>query len=211
LKKIKLIFLKYQAWIHGLLLPLGIWGPGVISAIDSAAFGIPMDLVMIDYAWKDQASLLTVGFYCLTAAVGSAIGSLVPYWIGRRGGEPFLLKRISHKKLERLRDRFEKQEFFFIAIPAMLPPPTPFKMLVFCSGVFEMKVWQFIAAIVIGRVLRFAVVSYITIRFGEAIAKQMLATVAQHLPWVLGVVAVALALYFVYWMRSRKNRDLLEA
>ena len=42
MKKIKLIFLKYQAYIHSMLLPLGIWGPGAISAIDSAAFGIPI-------------------------------------------------------------------------------------------------------------------------------------------------------------------------
>jgi len=211
LKKIKLIFLKYQAYIHGMLLPLGIWGPGVISAIDSAAFGIPMDLVMIDYAWKDQDHLLTVAFYCVTAAIGSAIGSLVPYWIGRRGGEPFLLKRISHKKLEQLRDRFEKQEFFFIMFPAMLPPPTPFKLLVFCSGVFEMRVPQFIAAIIIGRIVRFGLVSYITVRFGADIAKQILATVAQHLPWVLAAFLLAFALYFAYWMRNRRNRELLES
>ena len=51
-----------------------------------------MDLVMIDYAWKDQGNLLTVAFYCVTAAMGSAVGSLLPYWIGRRGGETFLLK-----------------------------------------------------------------------------------------------------------------------
>ena len=207
MKKIKLIFLKYQAYIHGLLLPLGIWGPGVISAIDSAAFGIPMDLVMIDYAWKDQSNLVTVAFYCVTAAVGSAIGSLVPYWIGRRGGEPFLLKRISHKRLEQLRDKFEKQEFFFIMFPAMLPPPTPFKLLVFCSGVFEMKTGQFIAAIILGRTLRFAIVSYITIRFGAEIAKQVLATVAQHLPLVLAAFLLAFALYFIHWMRGRKGRE----
>ena len=209
MKKFKTIFLKYQAYIHGLLLPLGIFGPFVISAIDSAAFGIPMDLVMIDYAWKDQSSIMTVAFYCVTAAIGSAIGSLVPYWIGRRGGEPFLLKRISHKRLEELRDRFEKQEFFFIAIPSMLPPPTPFKLLVFCSGVFEMKIVPFLLAIILGRVLRFGIVSFITIRYGAEIAKQTLAVIAQHLPLILAVMALGLALYLVHWMRKRKNRELV--
>jgi membrane protein YqaA with SNARE-associated domain len=206
-KKLITIYLKYQAYIWSLLSPLGIWGPGIISAIDSAAFGIPMDIVMIGYAAREREHLLLVAFYCVTAAMGSAIGSLVPYWLGRRGGEPFLLKRISHAKLERMRDRFEKQEFLFILFPSMLPPPTPFKMLVFCAGVFEMKVGQFIAAIVIGRTLRFAIVSYITIRFGETIAKQVLATVAQHLPWVLAAFLLAFALYFVYWMRGRKGRE----
>jgi membrane protein DedA with SNARE-associated domain len=205
LNSIKRIFLKYQAYIHGVLLPLGIFGPLVISTIDSAAFGIPMDLVMIDYAWKDQSKLITVAFYCLTAAIGSAIGSLIPYWIGRRGGEPFLLKRISHQRLEELRDKFEKQEFFFIMVPAMLPPPTPFKMLVFSAGVFEMRVVPFVTAIITGRLFRFGIVSYITIRFGADIAKHTLAVVAQHLPLIFAALIVVAAGYFMWWMRKRRN------
>jgi membrane protein YqaA with SNARE-associated domain len=211
LKKLTAFYLKYQAYLAGLLLPLGIWGPGVLSLLDSAAFGIPMDPVMIGYAWKDKDHLFTVVFYCVTAAIASAIGSLLPYWIGRRGGEPFLLKRISHQRLEQLRDRFEKQEFLFILIPSMLPPPTPFKLLVFCAGVFEMKVGQFIAAIILGRTLRFAIISYIAIRFGQDRAIALLKSAAQHIPLILAVLALALGLYLIHWMRQRKDRaDLLE-
>ena len=207
MKKITTLYLKYQAFLTGLLLPLGIWGPCLISAMDSAAFGIPMDPVMIGYAWKDKDNLLVVAFYCLTAAIASAIGSLVPYWIGRRGGEPFLLKRISHKRLEELRDRFEKQEFLFILFPSMLPPPTPFKLLVFCSGVFEMKVSQFLMAITLGRTLRFGIISYVAIRFGKDRAIGLLKLAAQHLPLVLAAFFLAFALYFIHWMRGRKGRE----
>jgi sulfite exporter TauE/SafE len=64
-------------------------------------------------------------------------------------------------------------------------------------------------AIVLGRTLRFAVVSYITIRFGAEIAKQTLAAVAKHLPWVLAAFLLAFALYFIHWMRGRKGREEL--
>ena len=67
------------------------------------------------------------------------IGSLVPFAIGRAGGELFLLKRINRERYERIRDRFERQEFLAIMIPAMLPPPTPLKLFEFAAGVFEMK------------------------------------------------------------------------
>ena len=211
MKKITAFYLKYQAYLKGLLLPLGLFGPAVLSLLDSAAFGIPMDPVMIGYAWKDKDHLLTVAFYCVTAAITSAVGSLLPYWIGRRGGEPFLLKRISHKRLEELRDRFEKQEFLFIFIPSMLPPPTPFKMLCFCCGVFEMKTAQFLAAIVLGRCVRFGLISYIAIRFGQDRAIALLKSAAQHIPLVLAGLALLLALYLVHWVRQRKSRaDLLE-
>ena len=37
--------------------------------------------------------------YVLMAAIGSAIGGLVPYWLGRAGGEIFLMKRIDLRPL----------------------------------------------------------------------------------------------------------------
>ena len=63
---------------------------------------------------------------------------LLPYILGRAGGELFLLKRVNRERYDRLRIRFEKQEFLAMAIPSMLPPPTPWKLFVFAAGVFEM-------------------------------------------------------------------------
>src|SRR5262249_56331904 len=109
--------------------------------------------------------------YCIAASLGSAAGSLIPYGLGRAGGELFLLKRIDRARLERIRDRFEQREFLAIMIPAMLPPPTPFKLLVFSAGVFEMKVRQFALAIICGRLLRFGILSVLTVIFGQQIVE----------------------------------------
>ena len=73
------------------------------------------------------------------AAAGSAVGGLLPYGLGRAGGELFLLKRINRQRFEAMRTRFESQEFWALAIPSMLPPPTPWKVVVFAAGVFEMR------------------------------------------------------------------------
>ena len=91
----------------------------------------------------------------LIAAVGSAIGGLVPFLVGRAGGEIFLMKRINRPKFERLRDRFERQEFLAVMIPSMLPPPTPWKLFVFGAGVFEMRLVNFMLAVFAGRVVRY--------------------------------------------------------
>src|SRR5438874_9077491 len=93
--------------------------------------------------------------YPAMAAVGSAIGSLIIYEIGRKGGEVLLQKRISVARFERIRDRFEKQEFFALMIPSMLPPPTPFKLFILSAGVFHMTVRDFLLAIITGRFVRF--------------------------------------------------------
>ena len=85
------------------------------------------------------------------ASAGSAIGGLIPFLLGRAGGELFLLRRIDRARYEAMMARFEKQEFLAMAIPSALPPPTPWKAFVFGAGVFEMKIWHFMLAVFVGR------------------------------------------------------------
>src|SRR5262249_30764663 len=144
-------------------------------------------------AWSDPHRFY---LYVLMAAIGSAIGGLIPYWLGRAGGEIFLMKRIDRTRYEKMRDRFEKQEFLALMIPSMMPPPTPWKLFVFAAGVFEMRVVSFMLAVFAGRVVRFAVLSLLTIRYGPQIAHDLTILMQQHLVMVLvalGVIFVVLA------------------
>src|ERR1700757_5439334 len=130
------------------LKPLGVWGIGALAVIDSAAIPVPIDALLIDYVANDHRRFL---LYCFMAALGAAIGSLLPYFLGRAGGELFLLKRINRARYEQLRDRFEKQEFLAIMIPAMMPPPFPVKVFELAAGVFEMKPLWFFSALLLGK------------------------------------------------------------
>jgi membrane protein YqaA with SNARE-associated domain len=158
---------------------------------------------MVAYAWKDRNSVMMIAIYVVSAGIGSAIGSLVPYWIGRKGGEPLLLKKIEHKRLEELRDRYESWEFLFVMIPSMLPPPTPMKLIVLAAGAFEMRVGVFMLAMFVGRVLRFSIVAYLVVHFGERVIEQLNNGVRQNIPWILAFVA-ALAVAGYLMMRRKR-------
>jgi membrane protein YqaA with SNARE-associated domain len=191
------LLLKYGAWIAALK-SLGAWGVFIIATLDASAFGIPMDPLVAGFVYANPHQ---AWIYCIAACLGSALGSLIPYGLGRAGGELFLLKRIDQARLERIRDRFEKQEFLAIMIPAMLPPPTPFKLLVFSAGVFEMKVRQFMLAIVTGRLLRFGILSGLTIIFGQQIVDATKDLVKKHPSVAVVIGAVILGVfYFIYRM-----------
>lgn len=191
------LLLKYSALIAALK-ALGAWGVLIISGLDASAFGIPMDPLIAGFVYANPHK---AWLYCLAASLGSALGSLIPYGLGRAGGELFLLKRIDKARLERIRDRFEKREFLAIMVPAMLPPPTPFKLLVFSAGVFEMKVRQFLLAIIAGRLLRFGILSTLTIIFGEQVVELTKDLVKKHpsVAIVIGIVILGV-LYFIYRM-----------
>lgn len=191
----KKLLTKYLTFI-AFLKSLGAWGVLIISFLDACAFGVPMDPLVAGYVYANPHKSW---LYCIAAAVGSAIGSLIPFGLGRAGGELFLLKRIDEVRLKRIRDRFEKQEFLALMIPAMLPPPTPFKLLVFSAGVFEMKVVPFLLAIISGRLLRFAIVSALTIFFGPQIVSEAKSLIGKHPAIAVAIgILVLVVLYVIY-------------
>jgi membrane protein YqaA with SNARE-associated domain len=196
---------KIGAIVSAALLPLGIWGLGGLALIDAGFFPIPttMDGAVIGYVAGDHRKFL---LYCLMAAFASALGSLVPYYVGRAGGELFLLKRINRARYERMRDRFANQEFLAIMIPSMMPPPMPIKLFEFGAGVFEMKPLLFAAAVFSGKMVQFLVCALITVFYGPEIAHAFRRAVHEHSDVVLAIsLAVGLA-FVVYMLRKLFDR-----
>jgi membrane protein YqaA with SNARE-associated domain len=192
---------KINAVLLATLKPLGIWGLGGLAFIDAGLFPLPttMDGVVIGYVATNHARFL---LYVLMAAATSAIGSLIPYFVGRAGGELFLLKRINRARYEGLRDRFERQEFMAIMIPAMMPPPMPIKLFEFAAGVFEMKPALFTLAIFLGKFIQFLVCALITVFYGPEIAHTARRTVHEHPTVLLGIVGIAVVWLLVYILRK---------
>jgi membrane protein YqaA with SNARE-associated domain len=193
------LFHKLNLGMLAALKPLGVWGIGGLAIIDSCSIPMPIDALLIDYVAHDHKRFL---LYCFMAALGSAIGSLLPYYLGRAGGELFLLKRINRQRYEKLRDRFEKQEFLAIMVPAMMPPPMPVKLFEFAAGVFEMKPIWFFSAIFVGKFVRFLIWAIITITYGPAILHTITRALHVHLGFVLGASGIVIVLLLVYVLRK---------
>ncbi len=187
-----------------LLAKLGIWGAGVSALLDSSTIPVPMDLFIAGWVWADHGRFL---LYCLLASAGSAVGGLLPYGLGRAGGELFLLKRINRKRYEQLRTRFERQEFLAMMIPSMLPPPTPWKAFVFAAGVFEMRVLPFMLAVFCGRMVRWLLLSLLVLKLGPG-AVDVVAHHGRSVGAVVGLLAVAG--FGWWWIRKQRNRTLLD-
>ena len=180
------------------VMKLGFLGAGVLGLFDSAAIPVPIDAVIALYVWNDKRHFWV---YPLLAAAGSAVGGLLPYWIGRAGGELFLLKRINRQRFDQLRNRFENQEFAAVLIPSMMPPPTPWKLFVFAAGVFEMRVPLFLLAVLCGRAARWIALALLVLKLGPGAVN----VVAHHALLVVIVVAcLAAAGILWWWMRTKR-------
>ena len=182
------------------LAKFGIWGIGALALLDSSSLPVPMDAFLAFSVWNDKGHFW---LYCLLAAVGSAIGGLFPYGLGRAGGELFLLKRVNRERFDRMRVRFERQEFLAMMIPSMLPPPTPWKAFVFAAGVFEMPVWTFLLSVFCGRMVRWLVLSLLVLKLGPGAVD----VVKQHGLAVMAVVGVLAVAGFAFWWFRKKRAE----
>ena len=203
------MFRKWTFLLLAFLKPFGFWGAGAIAIIDSSTLPVPMDLFLATYMWNDRPH---AWLYVLMGAAGSAIGGLLPFLLGRAGGELFLLKRIDRSRYEQLRNRFEQKEFLALMIPSMLPPPTPWKLFVFAAGVFEMRIIIFMTAVFLGRLVRFGVLAILTVRYGPRAVGQVGRLAHEHtggLLTVLGLLLLAILLYSVNRgsRRRKENRE----
>jgi membrane protein YqaA with SNARE-associated domain len=203
LKTIAHILARYTAWIWGLLKVLGVWGVFVIAFADSALLGMPVDAIVATYVFQDRKRLL---FYVIMASLGSALGSIPLYLIGYLGGETVLRKRISEERFLRIHRSFEQHEFWALMFPAILPPPTPFKIFVLGAAVFEMRFTDFLIAIFAGRFLRFFVLSMLTLWFGPQIVQLAGTLFKEHFYLVvIGIFIIGLSLWML--RRARKGRS----
>jgi len=205
---LKQFFVRIVAYWKLVLLPalakLGFWGAGAVALLDSSSIPVPMDAYLAVSIWNSRHSFL---LYVVLASAGSAVGGLLPYWLGRAGGELFLLKRINRQRFDALRDRFERQEFLAVMIPSMLPPPAPWKVFIFASGVFEMRVLLFMLAVFTGRMVRWLILSLLVLKLGPGAAD----IVAHHaLSSIALVGALAIAGFAWWWMRRKRAGTLPE-
>jgi membrane protein YqaA with SNARE-associated domain len=208
LKRLTALFLKLSAYLVAVLKPLGIWGVAAIAMLDSSTIPVPMDLIISGYIWTNRHHFY---LYALMAAIGSSIGGLLPFYLGRAGGELFLLKRIDRTRYEQLRDRFERQEFLALFIPSMMPPPTPWKLFVFGAGVFEMRVRNFLGAVFLGRLVRFTVEGLLVLYYGPEIVTVVHDLAKKHLYAMLVGIGIMLGVLALLAIRkSMRNRKTVE-
>jgi membrane protein DedA with SNARE-associated domain len=90
--------------------------------------------------------------------------------------------------------------------PAMLPPPTPFKLFALGAAVAEMSVGHFLLAIFLGRTVRFLILGILVVKFGPGVVNTFRIFFAHHFHWVLITIAVGLAAWLVI-RRSKSGRN----
>jgi membrane protein YqaA with SNARE-associated domain len=158
---------RLAAWIEAYAVAWG--GPGlfVIGYLDSSFLSFPEvnDLLVMGMAMRHHGLLI---YYSLMATLGSLAGCLTLYYIAKAGGEAFVRKRFKEHHVDHALMLAQKYGLLVVMVPALLPPPMPFKIFILIAGVAEIPVWQFTVGVFVARFIRYFGEGLLAVWYGDA-------------------------------------------
>jgi membrane protein YqaA with SNARE-associated domain len=142
----------------------------VIGALDSSLLSLPEinDYVVVLRCIKHPSAVF---YFPLFAATGSVMGCFLLYSIMRRGGQALMRRRFKAEHVLRAERAYARFGVLALAVPAVLPPPLPFKIFVATAGALEYPRWRFLLTVMIARSLRYYVEGILAVYYGERVLR----------------------------------------
>ena len=181
---------------------LGGVGLFIIALLDSSFLSFPQvnDLLIIVLSTKYPERM---PYYAGMTTIGSLIGCFLLYGVARRGGEVFLRKRLKGRYVDRAITLYQRHGLLAVVVPALLPPPVPFKVFVLLAGAASVSPIRFAIAVGIGRGIRYFGQGYLAVLYGEQAAEFMR---AHGTAIGIGLAVTALAVgAAVFFLRRRRH------
>jgi membrane protein YqaA with SNARE-associated domain len=172
----------------------------IIGALDSSLLSLPEinDYLVVGRCYKYPSAAF---YFPLFAAAGSVIGCNLLYTIIRRGGQAVLRKRFPLHSIKRVERAYERFGFLAIGIPAILPPPLPFKIFVATAGALEYPRWKFLLTVMIARSFRYYVEGILAVYYGRRVLLFMKDNGLVIVSIVGSAALIGLIIYFIVRMR----------
>ena len=192
--------IKLPGWLAHLVATLGGVGLFLVAFFDSSVLSFPIvtDLLVMGESIQNPARM---PYYAAMATIGSLAGCIWLYLLAKKGGEAFFHTKAG-RHAERARRWVDANAFLSVFIPAILPPPLPFKVFILAEGVFQVPLRTFVLALLLGRGLRYFGEGILAVKYGDAATQFLL---AHERFTALIAAAVIIALYIPVHLMGRRR------
>jgi membrane protein YqaA with SNARE-associated domain len=193
----------FITWIQGVAQALGAPGLFVIAFLDSSFLSLPQinDLLLVLSVTRSPHLM---PLYVAMSTLGSLAGCVVMYYVGRKGGDALLRRRFRGGHTERAMALFDRYGVLAVVVPALQPPPAPFKLFIILAGVARISLTKFIIAVSIGRGIRYLAEGLLAVWYGER-ALEFMRTHGREVSLWFGLAVLGFGILFVLW-RSRTRK-----
>jgi membrane protein YqaA with SNARE-associated domain len=201
-------------WLHALArhfivhVPIFVAGPVMIliGALDSSLLSLPEvnDYLVVARCYTHPRAVF---FFPMFAAIGSVLGCFLLYTILSRGGRAVLHRRFNPEHLQRVERAYARFGILALAVPALLPPPMPFKIFVATAGALQFPRRKFLLTILLARSLRYYAEGTLAVFYGESVLRFSKDNAILIISIVTGLLVLGLAVYLL----SSKGRAAVES
>jgi membrane protein YqaA with SNARE-associated domain len=186
-------------WLHRL------GGPGLLllAQVDNSPIPVPgsMDVLLIilcssrkDLWW----------YYALMALIGAVVAGYITYRLSAKGGKETLEKKLGDKRAKKVYSIFENYGFLSVFLGAMAPPPVPMSAFLMAAGAMQYPFKKFLAALTLGRAIRYALIGYFASIYGHTILR---VASRYYRPMLIAVIVLSVGggIFALYQWRRHKN------
>ncbi len=194
---------SFIASLYSFALSLG--GPGLfaVAALDSSFVSLPQinDLLVVLMVTEHKAWM---PYYAAMATLGSVVGCSIIYALAKKGGEALLRRRVSSRRVDHALELYRRYGVLALMVPALLPPPAPFKLFVLGAGFAGVRPLKFVLGVAVARGIRYTILGTLAIYYGDA-ALELMRTHGPMVGLTLAGVIVAAAVAYIVWRRRTAN------
>ncbi len=193
-----------DAFVRGLSSQAAGFGLLGIAFFDSSLLSLPEinDALLLYFGARFPERAF---YYASMTLLGSVAGASLLFGLARWKGFSFLEKRFPKGRLQSVFGLVRRYGAFAVLVPSILPPPFPFKIFVLSSGALGLPVPRFLAAIAVGRAVRYFGEAWLAVRYGEDALSYLHGNAAYVLVVIL-MVAISAVLFHIF----RRRRGLEE-
>lgn len=156
---------ELTVWIlHWAHTPYGGLALAVVAFCEASFFPIPPDPLLIALCIANPPLAF---WYALICSLGSTLGGVFGYGLGRKGGRPLLERWLRAERLHQVQRQYQRWDVWAVAIAGFTP--VPYKVFTISAGAFLLEFWRFVLASVLSRSTRFFLVAALFFFFGPAI------------------------------------------
>jgi membrane protein YqaA with SNARE-associated domain len=193
----------FIASLYGFALSLG--GPGLftVAALDSSFVSLPQinDLLVVAMVLEKPALM---PYYAAMATLGSVVGCFLIYLLANKGGEAMLRRRLSSGRVDQALGLYRRYGVLALMVPALLPPPAPFKLFVLGAGLAGVRPLKFVLGIAVARAIRYGILGILTIYYGQRAVELMQAN-GPAIGLALAGIIVLAAVAWVLWRKRQRT------
>ena len=143
------------------------WGGAAVGGwgfLQGSVMPGPTDMVLVPLGIADPGRVFRLALW---ATLGATLGGLLAYAIGVLAfdevGRPLLqLLGVSERLLEASHARFDRQGWLLVLVSTISPLSS--KVICLAAGAFGVPVWEFVPALLVGRLTRFGTIA-VLVRF----------------------------------------------